>query len=400
MQYEMACLSCPLCKLQLPTDSYEQTLKTRLCESCQTMVLAAFRGPDSIVAASTAVVPQGVSIPLQLQGNASVVPDLFAAGPGDVAPFDTELRPPIPFDPPDFDFYKDEDLVDRIPSVRADSLDCSKHGSRQGENLFEVLVHSVSVADPEYARVDESHLVAQPANLIEEPVESEYDVDRVVEIRNESIAPEDVVTDPWEAPLAAWDYSHSEWPVLVGPDRRKTFTTVRWAVAIVVVLASAAAFFLVYRSANPQRAADTDAGTTNVSAGDTQLVDGSADSPAQSPVAQTQPDKTAPASQPAEAASGEAVESNGGGAQGRFSLQAAAFPTQDGADEFAVKLKRAGLPSYVVPADLARRGRWFRVRIGRFNTAENAQRFAGEARQRARVAGLSVQVIVCQFDQP
>ena len=402
MQYKIGRLSCPLCKVQLPADSHDQTLNTRLCESCQTMVLTAFRGPNSIVAASTAVVPQSDSVPIQLQVNEPVAPAFFAT-PADVTPFDTELRPPIPFDPPDFDFYKDEDLVDRIPSVRADSPGSSENGSRQDEKLFEGFVHSVSVADPEYARIDESHLVAQPAELIEEPVESEHDVDRVVEIRDESIVvPEEVVTDPWEAPLAAWDYSHSEWPVLVGPDSRKTSTTGRWAVAIVVVLASAAAFyFLVYRPANPQRADATDTGTTtNVSAGDAQLAGGSAVSPAGAPVAKTQSEKTATASLPAEAASREAFETNGDAARGQFSLQAAAFPTQAGADEFAERLKSGGLPSYVVPADLARRGRWFRVRVGRFNTAENAQRFAGEAQQRARAAGLSVQLIVCQFDQP
>jgi DedD protein len=85
---------------------------------------------------------------------------------------------------------------------------------------------------------------------------------------------------------------------------------------------------------------------------------------------------------------------------GKFSLQAAAFPNQAGAEEFAEKLKRAGMPSYTVSADLGRRGRWFRVRIGRFNSADDAQKFAGEAQVRAKAVGLSLQLIACQYDQP
>jgi cell division protein FtsN len=58
------------------------------------------------------------------------------------------------------------------------------------------------------------------------------------------------------------------------------------------------------------------------------------------------------------------------------------------------------VPSYVVSADIARRGRWFRVRVGRFNSAEDAQRFAGEAQQRAKAAGISLQLVVSQYDEP
>jgi cell division protein FtsN len=58
------------------------------------------------------------------------------------------------------------------------------------------------------------------------------------------------------------------------------------------------------------------------------------------------------------------------------------------------------VPSYVVSADLARRGRWFRVRVGRFNTAEDAQKFAKEAQLRAKAAGMSLQLIVSQYEQP
>ncbi|MFY9574882.1 MAG: SPOR domain-containing protein, partial [Blastocatellia bacterium] len=133
-----------------------------------------------------------------------------------------------------------------------------------------------------------------------------------------------------------------------------------------------------------------------------------ASTPVRSPAAET-PHITSPASSSVSAAgdskpsgtpASDAAASNDQNVQGRFSLQAAAFPTEAAADEFAEKLKQAGVPSYVVNADLARRGRWFRVRIGRFNTAEDAQRYSSEAQLRARASGTSLQLIVCQYEQP
>src|SRR6185369_12171905 len=85
---------------------------------------------------------------------------------------------------------------------------------------------------------------------------------------------------------------------------------------------------------------------------------------------------------------------------GKYSLQAASFPNIAAANEFAQKLKGARIPSYVISTDLKRRGTWFRVRVGRFNTPEDAQRFAAEAQLRAKAVGMSLQLITCQFDQP
>jgi cell division septation protein DedD len=85
---------------------------------------------------------------------------------------------------------------------------------------------------------------------------------------------------------------------------------------------------------------------------------------------------------------------------GKFALQAAAFSTQSEAEALAHNLKEAGVPSYVVSANLARRGKWFRVRVGRFNTAEDAQKFAGQAQLRARSAGMSLQLMVVPYEQP
>jgi cell division septation protein DedD len=416
MQFEMAHPSCPLCKRKLPANSPEHTLSTRLCEQCQTMVLTAFRGADSMVAASAAVVPQRCA-PAQVQHDAPALdhtmvgtPALFEGNPTDAPAFEHESQSPIPFEAPDevrFDFDKDEDPDDRIHTVEADSSVFSENGSsRHRGELSEGFVQSISTTDHDYAEADDSRLTGQPSAFTESAVDSAHTGASLVEDRSDdppSIG-EEAVTDPWEAPLPAWDYSHSEWPVLVGPSKRRSFRKLRSAIAAVVLLACATGFyFLIYRPSTPARRTATDSGATaRVSAVEPRAATvRSADSDALAQAAPIPADTPAgAASRPAETVALEAVASNDNSAQGRFSLQAAAFPTQDGADEFAQKLKRAGVPSYVVPADVARRGRWFRVRVGRFNSAEEAQRFAGEAQQRARAAGLGVQLIVCQYDLP
>jgi cell division septation protein DedD len=176
------------------------------------------------------------------------------------------------------------------------------------------------------------------------------------------------------------------------------------AIAIIVLIATSAGFyFLVLRPSHPQGRAVTDSvGKAQVSAVQPLSVPaGAANSEAvAAAVAKQSDDAAAATSKPADSAVEETTASNENSALGQFSLQAAAFPTQSGADEFAEKLKQAGLASYVVPADIARRGRWFRVRVGRFDSAENAQKFAGEAQRRARSAGLSLQLIVCQYGKP
>jgi len=409
----MAHQCCPLCKGQLPANSAGHTLDTRLCEQCQTMVLSAFRGADLMVAASAEVVQQSGPI-AQVQSDATdQAPD--GARPlfediATVAGFEQEAQHPMTSGPRDdlrFEFIEDEDPA---VTIRADLSGVGENGSSDhGEGLFEEFEQSIRFPEPaphhDYAEPDDSHLAEQQAAF----TNSDSNFTRAPFIEDRSEEPTSIgeasPADPWEAPLPAWDYSHSEWPVLVGPHKRKSFRRPGAPVTAIVLLACAAGFYLlINRSSGPERRTATDSGRTAqasaVELGAT--VGGSADSDARKRVAATLLGAPASAaSQPAEAVAVEPVApKESTNAQGRFSLQAAAFPTQVGADEFAEKLKRTGLPSYVVPAELARRGRWFRVRVGRFNAAEEAQRFAGEAQQRARGAGLAVQLIVCQYNQP
>lgn len=83
-----------------------------------------------------------------------------------------------------------------------------------------------------------------------------------------------------------------------------------------------------------------------------------------------------------------------------FSLQAASFPREAAAQQFSERLVRAGVPAYIIAADIPRRGRWYRVRAGKFATQEEAHRHSVEWQQRARAAGVAIQLVTCAFEQP
>jgi hypothetical protein len=105
--------------------------------------------------------------------------------------------------------------------------------------------------------------------------------------------------------------------------------------------------------------------------------------------------------QPAAAASGqEPGTPQGDTSTAKYSLQAASMPNRAAAEEFAEKLVRAGVPAYVVSADIPGRGRWFRVRVGRFSSQEEAMRFAADAKLRARTAGIGLTLVPCDYEKP
>ncbi|HEU4391741.1 MAG TPA: SPOR domain-containing protein [Blastocatellia bacterium] len=83
-----------------------------------------------------------------------------------------------------------------------------------------------------------------------------------------------------------------------------------------------------------------------------------------------------------------------------YALQAASFPNDGGAKQYSERLVRAGVPAYVVSADIPHRGRWYRVRAGRFATADEARKYAADWQQRARAAGINIQLVTCDYTQP
>lgn len=409
MKVEGAHSSCPLCKRHVSARIAGEFLETRLCEQCQSMAVTALRGARSMVSASTGV---EIGDPIaKFQPGEPPLDHLVVDTPSLFDDFSTVAHPSELEAPNSFQSDANEELM--FAFFEQEAADYTPHREEAelpGVSENESALHrdDLSAGSAESISIAESkpehHTERDYPLLTDDTCEntgsdfserSSFLSDQT----DQQVSTEEVAaTDPWDDPLPAWDYSHNEWPVLVGSSDRPTFTRMQVSIVAIVLLVCAAGFyFLIFRSSTPEPAAAKSQATSSASADAEPRA--SAAEP-QAPDLATQPSTTsgereAVAIQPAEMGT-----SSEGKAQGLFSLQAAAFATQGGADEFAEKLKQAGLPSYVEPADIARRGRWFRVRVGRFNAAEEAQRFAGEAQLRARVAGITVQLIVCQSGRP
>jgi cell division septation protein DedD len=183
-------------------------------------------------------------------------------------------------------------------------------------------------------------------------------------------------TDPWDNPLPEWDQSQNEWPVLLAGEKQSRLKSLRVPIAIALVIASAAAvYFLLLRpgaDSPPRPESNIPQKPLEVAAPDS---------------GQAQPaDNTARPAEANDVASQAAPQSALVPAgEGPFSLQVASMPDRAEALRMAEGLKASGLPAYVVEADLGRRGVWHRVRVGKFATAEEAQKFAASSRLRADV---------------
>lgn len=188
-------------------------------------------------------------------------------------------------------------------------------------------------------------------------------------------------------------YSDEEWPVLMVPAHQTSFNKMRAAMVILTLLVSVAAiYFLIYLPLSGGKHENSLA-VREVSAAAVPAASESA------VLSQPETPAVEPPQSKLDAGTSSKQEPSIADAQGQFSLQAAAFPVESGAAEFAEKLKRAGLPSYVVRADVGKRGTWYRVRVGRFESAEAAKRYAAEAQLRSKASGVSLQLIVCPYEQ-
>jgi cell division septation protein DedD len=405
---------CPLCKRELSAG----TLDTRLCEQCQTLIQTASRSGDSSVMSVSASANQQLSVahpqhfalpdnlPLELQelfDDSSVSSDSFEPDPLFAALFESQdefvAAPP------------NDEQSNQVDTPEANLADGSVTAStlaiiepaREETHLDRVDAEAES---PNAERANESlsdgHAVTETqasADSTTPHVDVEGQIDDPKAIRDE------VSADPWENPLPAWEYSQNEWPVLVGPRRDGPWARFKGPIVVLVILAFAAgSYYLIYRQTSPGLATDSPAPIRASRVAEprpsaTSTADSAAQDKAPLPSgdapAKAEPKLTQPVAN--EAATATKEDSS---PQGHFALQAASFPNRAAADEFAEKLKAAGVPSYVVSVDLPRRGTWSRVRVGRFNTAEDAQRFAAEAQLRARATGMSLELIVSRYDQP
>ena len=217
----------------------------------------------------------------------------------------------------------------------------------------------------------------------------------------EAAGPAPLSADPWDDPLPAWEYSRSEWPLLVKEEKPSATSKLKWPLiaALVVVLSAAVYFFFINRRGQSPSA------QSNSEAGAQQPLTVPVESP--KPVETSRPADASPATQasPAAATGNPAAPpasvSQATETQWKHALQAMASPNEAEANGFAERLKNAAIPAYVVRADLGSHGVWYRVRIGRFATPDEAQRYAAEARTRARIAGVALKDLqVTGYDKP
>jgi cell division protein FtsN len=95
------------------------------------------------------------------------------------------------------------------------------------------------------------------------------------------------------------------------------------------------------------------------------------------------PNKASPAATPTPPAAGDpdaAIRmalARGPSASGEYTVQVSAYQSMAEASAFTASLKRKGFSSFVVRAEVAGKGTWYRVRLGRFATEAEAARAKG-----------------------
>jgi cell division septation protein DedD len=217
-----------------------------------------------------------------------------------------------------------------------------------------------------------------------------------------------VSADPWDDPLPAWEYSHNEWPMLADKQKVSTASKLKWPLIVAGVIVLAIVIAAAYIFFKPRRELPAAQAPLTVQPN---IQQPAAAPPATTPAATTQPAPTASTNAEAPAAptnsanankaDTSATASSATDGQWKNSLQVMASPNEGEANAEAERLKNAGIAAYVVRADLGGHGVWYRVRIGRFTSPEEAQRFTNEVRARARAANLTLKNLqVTGYDKP
>jgi len=398
-------LICPLCKRELSAG----TLNTRLCEQCQALVQTASRPASFIVAGGSRTVTS------QLATDSSV-PDIAPVGPP------LELNEIMKDSPASDHVSEANSSYCELFDTQGEFVATSNHGSSDSTlhtteiNLFEGAAESsMPVKEQEAGDALQAQLAEHNSQAVADFPSRDY-LAKDVETRDSTAAAEDeifyndlsprqekVSADPWEDALPPSEFSRNEWPVLVGPPRDGLITRFKTQIIVAVLLALlAGGYYLIYRQSAAQPVIDSPGPLLP-----SKIVEprasakppsDSAENKTPSPSADSTENAESKAAPQAKDLPANITESDS--AQGKFALQAAAYPNRAAADEFADKLKAAGVASYVVSVELPHRGTWYRVRVGRFNTAADAQKFAAEAQLRARAAGMSLELIVSPYEQP
>ena len=70
---------------------------------------------------------------------------------------------------------------------------------------------------------------------------------------------------------------------------------------------------------------------------------------------------------------------------GAFTLQLSAFQTRDEADRFVARLRDRGYAPYIVAAEVANKGTWYRVRMGSFPSRDAASRYLADFKRETQL---------------
>jgi sporulation related protein len=382
MQIEIAEETCRLCKRPIEGVSSSSDA-TRLCDECQSIVQGMAPGAQSPIPAvssqpQTQLVKPSATQPrfqtLQDQQPTVIVP-----------PLETKSMPPSgPIDKPS------SGPLEELAELFADTTPTT------GPLTTPQPRSTKPPAGPPFGAFTNPP-AGQPPVYLAPPPESTIAVN----------APGNQWSDSTTQPA-------NQWPLLL--EQRQESKTARRSVTMLVailafLLAGVGGYFLFTRLLIKRPAQDraqmASAKTDSIpQAAKPAVNDGSSATaaPNQQPVNQAgDTEKTTAQQQASQNQSSAVAAPQGSGApkgEGAFTLQAASFPNEAAAKQFSERLIRAGISAYVLPADIPRRGRWFRVRAGRFGSADEAGRYATQSKQRAIAAGLTLQLIVCGYEQP
>lgn len=367
--------TCSLCRQALDSGANGHAPGTRLCDACRSMVRTACNG--SHVKAQTLDVDQSVATVVAAAPLTNSEPDESSYWLESESEEDYFSRS-SPVEPA-HQAISEETVLAR-QSAEPPDVETSQAGFSFAPDSFTDASEAASVADSELPHMN---------------AESDAQVWESTEPSKDPLATGALFETPDAETLnPEQHYSEQEWPVLMVPARRSSFNKVRAAMVILTLIVSVAAvYFLIYLPLSGGKHENSLA-VREVSAAAVPAAS-SAGAETRTPAAEP----TTISQSKLDAGTSSKQEPSIGDVRGQFSLQAAAFPVESGAAEFAEKLKRAGLPSYVVSADVAKRGTWYRVRVGRFESAEAAKLYAAEAQLRSKASGVSLQLIVCPYEQ-
>ncbi|MFY9609282.1 MAG: SPOR domain-containing protein [Blastocatellia bacterium] len=408
MQLTATEATCPLCKHPVVSGRSDPT---RLCEDCRRIVHTIRSTSSAGVAIAdppqertVAQPPPAVPVQPQIRiADKAVAAEISSPRESAIRVGEPELPIVDPFAGVDRDPFDFDELFGDVFSGTSQSAEPPRHSREASgedelpvspaiaEPIPEAAVQAKIAAFPPFELEQPSEVLIEPS-VPTEPSESDPEADYPTSVTpNGAAVPlflrHEVVTDSLEDPVQSRNYSQEDHPVVApGGGLSKVAKLTLSVSAAVVLCCGIAGYSLVYRP--------------SIQASQTkQTVSEQTSKPATGGHSMPLP-LPSPPEPGSEVKESDGLQSENENTEGRYALQAAAFPSETGATEFCERLKRAGVPAYVASADIAGRGRWFRVRVGRFESAEDANRFAAESRRRARASGLTLQLIVSSYDKP